>query len=74
MINEKSNKADLLVQAIDKFSQKITLDLPEIFVWYFEQKGVENPERFLAQNMQLPQQPITETPQVPASVEQTSIE
>lgn len=74
MINEKSNKADLLVQAIDKFSQKITLDLPEIFVWYFEQKGVENPERFLAQNMQLPQQPVTETPQVPASVEQTSIE
>ena len=74
MINEKSNKADLLVQAIDKFSQKITLDLPEIFVWYFEQKGVENPERFLTQNAQIPQQPVTETPQVPASVEQTSIE
>ena len=73
MINEKSNKADLLVQAIDKFSQKITLDLPEIFVWYFEQKGVENPERFLTQNVQIPQQPVTETPQVPASVEQTSI-
>ena len=74
MINDKSNKADLLVQAIDKFSQKITLDLPEIFVWYFEQKGVENPERFLTQNAQIPQQPVTETPQVPASVEQTSIE
>ena len=74
MINEKSSKADLLVQAIDKFSQKITLDLPEIFVWYFEQKGVENPERFLTQNAQIPQQPVTETPQVPASVEQTSIE
>ncbi len=74
MINEKSNKADLLVQAIDKFSQKIALDLPEIFVWYFEQKGVENPERFLTQNTQIPQQPVTETPQVPASVEQTSIE
>lgn len=73
MINEKSNKADLLVQAIDKFSQKITLDLPEIFVWYFEQKGVENPERFLTQNAQIPQQPVTETPQVPASVEHTSI-
>ena len=73
MINEKSNKADLLVQAIDKFSQKITLDLPEIFVWYFEQKGVENPERFLTQNAQIPQQPVTETPQVPASVEQALI-
>ena len=73
MINEKSNKADLLVQAIDKFSQKIALDLPEIFIWYFEQKGVENPERFLAQNMQLPQQPITETSQAPASVEQAQV-
>lgn len=73
MINEKSNKADLLVQAIDKFSQKIALDLPEIFVWYFEQKGVENPERFLAQNMQLPQQPIIETSQTPASVEQAQV-
>lgn len=73
MINEKSNKADLLVQAIDKFSQKITLDLPEIFVWYFEQKGVENPERFLTQNAQIPQQPVTETPQVPASVEQAQV-
>ena len=73
MINEKSNKADLLVQAIDKFSQKITLDLPEIFVWYFEQKGVENPERFLTQNTQIPQQPVTETPQVPVSVEQTQV-
>lgn len=73
MINEKSNKADLLVQAIDKFSQKITLDLPEIFVWYFEQKGVENPERFLMQNAQIPQQPVTETPQVPASVEQAQV-
>ena len=73
MINEKSNKADLLVQAIDKFSQKIALDLPEIFIWYFEQKGVENPERFLAQNMQLPQQPVTETSQAPASVEQAQV-
>ena len=73
MINEKSTKADLLVQAIDKFSQKIALDLPEIFVWYFEQKGVENPERFLTQNTQIPQQPVTETPQVPASVEQTQV-
>ena len=73
MINEKYNKADLLVQAIDKFSQKITLDLPEIFVWYFEQKGVENPERFLTQNAQIPQQPVAETPQVPASVEQAQV-
>ena len=25
----------------------IPLNLQEIFVWYFEQKGVDNPERFL---------------------------
>lgn len=47
MINEKSYKADLLIQAIDKFSEKLQLNIPEIFSWYFEQKGVENPERFI---------------------------
>ena len=26
----------------------IPLNLQEIFVWYFEQKGVDNPERFLS--------------------------
>ena len=25
------------------------MDIAEIFTWYFEQKGVENPERFLDQ-------------------------
>ena len=51
----KSEQADMLVTAVEKFAQRINLNLEEIFVWYFEQKGVDNPERFLAgQNGQNP--------------------
>lgn len=46
----KSEQADMLVQAVEKFAQKINLNLEEIFIWYFEQKGVDNPERFLKVN------------------------
>ena len=46
----KSEQADMLVQAVEKFAQKINLNLEEIFIWYFEQKGVDNPERFLGIN------------------------
>jgi len=46
----KSEQADMLVAAVDKFAQQIPLNLEEIFVWYFEQKGVDNPERFLGVN------------------------
>lgn len=48
----KSEQADMLVSAVEKFSQQIPLNLEEIFVWYFEQKGVDNPERFLVQQNQ----------------------
>ena len=48
MINQKSQQADLVVQAVERFAQIIPLNIQEIFVWYFEQKGVDNPERFLA--------------------------
>ena len=47
MINEKSMNADLVGSAIERFAQVLPLDIAEIFTWYFEQKGVENPERFL---------------------------
>ena len=30
--------------------QVIPLNIQEIFLWYFEQKGVDNPERFLGVN------------------------
>ena len=38
-----------MVTAVEKFAQLIPLNLQEIFIWYFEQKGVDNPERFLSQ-------------------------
>ena len=38
----------MLVQAVERFRiAGLNLNLHEIFVWYFEQKGVENAERFL---------------------------
>ncbi len=43
----KSEQADILVTAVERFAQKLNLNLEEIFIWYFEQKGVDNPERFL---------------------------
>ena len=46
----KSEQADMLVQAVERFKVAgLELNLPEIFVWYFEQKGVENAERFLGE-------------------------
>lgn len=47
VLNDKYNNADMLVQAVEKFSNLVPLNIQEIFLWYFEQKGVENPERFL---------------------------
>ena len=43
----RSANADIILQAIDKFTNLLPLNLPEIFVWFFEQKGVDNPQRFL---------------------------
>ena len=47
----KSKQADLVVASVEKFAQVIPLNIQEIFLWYFEQKGVDNPERFLAQGV-----------------------
>ena len=47
MTTQKSQQADIVIQAVEKFASLIPLNLQEIFVWYFEQKGVDNPERFL---------------------------
>ncbi len=46
----KSEQADMVVTAAEKFAQVIPLNMQEIFLWYFEQKGVDNPERFLGVN------------------------
>jgi len=48
---QKSQQADLVVSAVERFAQLIPLNLEEIFIWYFEQKGVDNPERFLGNNL-----------------------
>lgn len=50
MTTQKSGQADIVIQAVEKFASLIPLNLQEIFVWYFEQKGVDSPERFLAQS------------------------
>ena len=49
----KSEQADLLVQAVEKFKAAgLNINLEEVFIWYFEQKGVENVERFIMNNNQ----------------------
>ena len=50
----KSEQADLVVSAVERFAQVIPLNIQEIFLWYFEQKGVDNPERFLIQQTSAP--------------------
>ena len=47
MTTQKSEQADLVIQSVERFASLIPLNLQEIFVWYFEQKGVDSPERFL---------------------------
>ena len=54
MTTQKSEQADIVIQAIEKFASLIPLNLQEIFVWYFEQKGVDSPERFLGSVESLP--------------------
>lgn len=64
---ERSNKADLVAQAVERFAQYVPLNAPEIFTWYMEQKDVENPERFLQQEDTIPteiQQLLLQNPQV----------
>lgn len=64
---ERSNKADLVVAAIEKFAQFIPLNATEIFTWYMEQKDVENPERFLQQKDTIPadiQEMLLQNPQI----------
>lgn len=55
-IAERSNKADLTVSACERFAQFVPLNVPELFTWYMEQKEVENPERFLQEQPQIPQE------------------
>ena len=46
--SERFNFADLVAQSTQMFAKSgLRVNIEEFFTWYMEQKGVENPERFL---------------------------
>ena len=64
---ERSNKADIVVNACREFAQFIPLNGQELFTWYMEQKDVENPERFLQNQNLMPvelQEQLMQDPQI----------
>lgn len=47
--SERFNYVDMVAQAVQMFVKAgLQVNIEEFFKWYLEQKGVENPERFLA--------------------------
>lgn len=56
MTTERINKADKTAQAFERFMQYLPLNVQEFFTWYMEQNGVENSERFIQQEAQIPQE------------------
>lgn len=66
--NERFNFVDMVAQAMQMFVKSgLQANINEIFTWYMEQKGVENPERFiLTQNTIAPevQQALLQNPQL----------
>ncbi len=46
--NERFNYVDMVAQAVQMFVKTgLQINIEEFFTWFMEQKGVENPERFL---------------------------
>lgn len=69
---ERSNKADLVAEAAERFANFVPLNAQELFTWYMEQKDIENPERFLQQQDTIPielQQILMQNPQIKQMVE-----
>jgi hypothetical protein len=69
---ERSNKADLVAQSVERFAKFVPLNVPEVFTWYMEQKDIENPERFLQQQNTIPlevQQIMMNDPNLRAIIE-----
>ena len=64
----------MVILAIERFAKAgVPLDYKTTFTWYLEQKGVENPEKFLQQQMEIPlpvQQMLLQDPQVQAMCQQ----
>lgn len=55
-MSERFSFADMVILAVERFANYIPLDIKSVFTWYMEQKGVENPERFIQQVPQIPQE------------------
>lgn len=55
-MTERFSFADMVILAVERFANYIPLDIKSVFTWYMEQKGVENPERFIQQVPQIPQE------------------
>lgn len=54
-LSERFNYADMIILAIERFAKAgVPLDFQTTFTWYLEQKGVENPEKFLMQPNMIP--------------------
>lgn len=66
-MSERFSFADMVILAVERFANHIPLNVQSIFVWYMEQKGVENPERFLQSGQEIPpevQQILLQNPTV----------
>ncbi len=66
-MTERFSFADMVILAVERFANHIPLNVQSVFVWYMEQKGVENPERFLQSVQEIPpevQQILLQNPAV----------
>ncbi len=76
-MTEKFSFADMVILAVERFSNHIPLNIQSIFVWYMEQKGVENPERFLQPMKEIPmevQQVLLQNPAIQEMIQKTETE
>jgi hypothetical protein len=76
-MTERFSFADMVILAVERFANHIQLDVQSIFVWYMEQKGVENPERFLQSMPEIPpevQQILLQNPAVQELINQVEEE
>ena len=55
-MTERFSFADMVILAVERFAKYVPLNVKTIFTWYMEQKGVDNPERFIQQVPQIPQE------------------
>lgn len=73
-INERFNYADMVILAVERFAKAgVPVDTVSSFKWYLEQKGVENPEKFLRQQFEIPlpvQEQLMQIPMVQQMVQQ----